>query len=72
VFHQDNARAQKSCASMAFIHNASFENFQQSSYSPDLTFSDYFLFPKLKECRRGTHFSDDEEVMTSVNERLAE
>jgi hypothetical protein len=57
---------------MAFIHNACFEIFQQHSYAPDLTPSDYFLFPKLRECLRETHFSDDEEVMTSVNEGLAE
>jgi histone-lysine N-methyltransferase SETMAR len=72
LFHQDNAPPHKSCVSMAAIHNAGFEIFQQPPYSPDLAPSDYFLSPKLKERLRGTHFSDDEEVMTSVNEWLAE
>jgi histone-lysine N-methyltransferase SETMAR len=56
--------------SMAVIHSAGLENFQQPPYSPDISPSDYFLFPKLKERLPGIHFSDDEEVMTSVNEGL--
>jgi hypothetical protein len=49
---------------MAVIHNAGFQIFQQFPNSPDLAPSDYFLFPKLKERLRGTHFSDDEEMTT--------
>jgi histone-lysine N-methyltransferase SETMAR len=57
---------------VAVIHNVDFEIFQQPSYSPDLAPSDYFPFPKLKERLPGTHFSDDEQVITSANEGLAE
>jgi transposase len=71
LFRQSNL-AMLPHVSMAVIHSAGFEIFRQPRYSPDLSPSDYFLFPKLKERLRGIHFSDDEEVMTSVNERLAE
>lgn len=70
LFHQDNAPAHKSCISMAAIHNAGFEILEQPPYSPDLAPSDFHLFPKLKEHLRGTHFPDDDAVMTEVNEWL--
>jgi histone-lysine N-methyltransferase SETMAR len=69
LFRQSNL-AMLPHVSMAVLHSAGFEIFQQPPYSPDLSPSDYFLFPKLKERLSGIHFSDDEEVMTSVNEGL--
>ena len=37
-------------------------------YSPDLTPSDYFLFPNLKKDIRGRHFWSNEKVMAAVEE----
>jgi hypothetical protein len=58
LFHQDNGLAHKSCISMAVIHNAAFQIFQQPSYSPDLAPCDYFPFSKWKERLRGTHLNN--------------
>jgi hypothetical protein len=57
---------------LVLFHNSGFKIFQQPLNSPDLAPSDYFLFPKLKERLRGSHFSDDEEMMASMKEGLAE
>ena len=35
-------------------------------YSPDLSPSDFWLFPKLKETFKGQHFSSDAEVEAAV------
>jgi hypothetical protein len=56
---------QRSCTQkLCFDGLFTTQVFQQSLHSPDLAASDYFLFPQLKERLRGTHFSDDEEMMT--------
>ena len=38
---------------------------EQSPYSPDLTPSDFFLFPKLKKVIKGTRFQDSEAIKTA-------
>ena len=40
------------------------------SYSPDLSPSDYFLFPKLKMKLKGLHFADVTEIQEAVNDEL--
>ena len=49
LFHQDNARVHTSVKSMAEIHNCGFELWPHPLYSPDLTPSDFHLFPNLKK-----------------------
>ncbi len=45
-----------------------FELHQQLTYLPDLTPSDYSLFPKMKRELGGCHFnSDDDEFITAVD-----
>jgi hypothetical protein len=34
---------------------------EHPAYSPDLTASDFFLFPKIKEILKGRHFDDIDE-----------
>ena len=41
-----------------------------SCYSPDMVFSDFYLFPKLKCHLRGTQFGSNEGVVEAVNEYL--
>jgi histone-lysine N-methyltransferase SETMAR len=42
----------------------------QPSYSPDLTPSDYHLFPGLKKQLKGRHFSSDAEVNAAAETGL--
>lgn len=68
LFNQDNASVHKSLVALNAIHNAGFELMAHPPYSPDLAPSDFYLFPKLKECLRGNKFNSDDEVMTAVEE----
>ncbi|GFX17120.1 protein GVQW3 [Trichonephila clavipes] len=42
----------------------------QSSYSPDLSPCDFFLFPKLKNHLKGHHFGTLENIQTAVADQL--
>lgn len=72
LFHQDNAPSHTSCIAKAAIHQAGFELVEHPPYSPDLAPSDYRLFPKLKEHLRGKKFSNNQEVMSAVEQWFAE
>lgn len=48
MFHRDNDAVHKSHIAMATIQNAGLELLQ-----PDLSHSDFFVFPKLKEYLQG-------------------
>jgi histone-lysine N-methyltransferase SETMAR len=39
-------------------------------YSPDLSPSDYFLFPELKMNLKGLHFADVAEIQEAVTDEL--
>jgi hypothetical protein len=39
-------------------------------YSPDLSPSDYFLFPKLKTKLKGLHFVDVAEIQGAITDEL--
>ncbi|KAJ4450260.1 hypothetical protein ANN_01680 [Periplaneta americana] len=41
-----------------------------SRYSPDMTPSDFFLFPRMKKSLRGRHFQNDNEVIFEVERFL--
>ena len=53
---------------MAKVHELGFKLFPHSPYSPNLTPSDFFLFPNLKIWLEEKRFSSDEEFITAVNE----
>ena len=60
-----------------WVHYYEPENKAQSrqliphpAYFPDLTLSDYFLFPNLKKDIHGRHFRSNEEVVAAVEERV--
>jgi len=67
MFHQDNAPAHTSSEELVAIRNSGFELLHHSPYSPDLAPSDYYLFPKLKEFKKGSKFADDEDVISMAN-----
>ena len=48
MFHQDNAPAHESVVAMAAVCDCGIELVDDPPYSPDLTPSDYFLFPTWK------------------------
>ena len=49
LFHQDNDPAHKSVVAMAVMHDCGFELVDNFPYSPNLSPSDYFLFPNMKK-----------------------
>jgi histone-lysine N-methyltransferase SETMAR len=54
----------------AMLQEFGWEVFEHPAYSPDLTPSDFHLFPKLKEFVGGRRFKSDEEVKDAVKEWL--
>jgi len=61
-----------SSQALATIQNAGFELLRHPPYSPDLTPSDFYLFPKLKEFVKGHKFADDKKkgIATEVWPKL--
>ena len=49
LFYQDNAPAHKYVVAMLAMLDCGFEVVDHPPYSPDLTPSDYFLFPNIKK-----------------------
>ena len=66
LFHQDNAPCHKSVKMIAKLHELGFEFLPHPLYSPDLAFSDFFLFSDLKRMLVGKKFSADEEVIAET------
>ncbi|GFW58667.1 mariner transposase [Trichonephila clavipes] len=72
LFHQYNVPAHKSVTAMAKMNELKFELLPHAPYLPDLSSSDHSLFPNLKKWLSGQRFSNDEEVMSAVNDCLEE
>ena len=62
----DNAPAHRALATQKKLAYLGFQCLDHPPYSPDLTLSDYHLFPGLKKQLKGRHFSSDAEVFASV------
>lgn len=67
LFHHDNAPAHSARVAKEVLREFRWEVLPHPPYSPDLAPSDFFLFPKLKEMLKGTHFSDVEEAKNTAN-----
>ena len=65
---QDNAPAHTSQVAKLLRLNADSKS--SPLYSPDMTPSDFYLFPKLKSNLRGTQFGSNEGAIEAVNEYL--
>ena len=48
MFHQDNDPAHKSMVAVSIVNDCEFKLTDHLPYFPDLTPSDYFLFPNIK------------------------
>ncbi|GFS27223.1 transposase [Elysia marginata] len=66
ILHHDNARSHTSRKTEEALHKINFVILPHPSYSPDLSPSDFYLFPKLKEHLRGNHYESDEDVEAAV------
>ena len=67
---QGNAPAHTSQVAMTAATECGFEVFPHPPYSPNMSPSDFYLFPKLKSNLRGTQFGSNEGVIAAVNEYL--
>jgi len=66
LFLHDNAPAHRALASQKKQAYQGFQFLDHPPYSPDLTPSDYHLFPGLKKKLKGRHFSSDAEVIAAA------
>jgi histone-lysine N-methyltransferase SETMAR len=58
----DNAPAHKAASFLPIFDPTKVTTLYHPPYSPDLSLSDYFLFPKLKIKLKGLHFADVAEI----------
>ncbi len=65
-----NAHAHSAIKMQNLLRQCNQMMFEHPMYSPDLTFSDYHLFPELKKCHSGQHFADDTELIIFINSYL--
>jgi histone-lysine N-methyltransferase SETMAR len=66
LFLHDNAPAHRARTTQKKLVYLGFQSLHHAPYSPDLTPSDYHLFPGLKKQSKGRHFSSDAEVIAAA------
>ncbi|GBM46518.1 hypothetical protein AVEN_52158-1 [Araneus ventricosus] len=66
LFHQDNARAHVSTMTGWTLYKLEWDLIQNSSYSPDMAHSDFYLFSHLQLHLDGAIFNSNEEVINEV------
>ena len=64
-FHQDNTPVHNSILVTNYLTNMGIKTVTQPRYSPDLTPCDFWLFPKLRDCRYET-IEEMKEAVTMV------
>ena len=70
LLHHDIAPAHNALGIWEFLAKNNIAVLEQPPYSSDLAPCDFFLFPKLKEVIKETHFQDSEEIKTAVTREL--
>ena len=65
-FHQDNAPVHNSIVVTDYLTKMGIKTVAHPPYSPDLAPYDFWLFPKLKEKLRGSHYETIEEMKEVV------
>ena len=66
LFLHDNAPADRALATQKKLAYLGFQCLDHSPYSPDLSPSDYHLFPRLKKQLKSRHFTSDAEVIAAA------
>lgn len=70
IFQQTNTRPQNSPMVMAKMYELGFEPLDHPPHSPDLSPSDYFLFPSLRAVLESKHLLSREHVIESTQDYL--
>ncbi len=70
--HHDNAPSHTAVPSLAFMGENQIRMLAHPPYSPDLAPCDFFLFPYLKNCFRGTRFANLDAMKGAVQRALRE
>ena len=65
-FHQDNAPVHNSILVTNYLTKMGIKTVPHPPYNPDLAPYDFWLFPKLKENRRGCRYETIEEMKEAV------
>jgi hypothetical protein len=71
MVHLDNARLHNDRKSEAILTATKARRIPASTYSPDLSPSDFFLFGMLEERMSGTSFSPSDELISAISELIA-
>ena len=66
----DNAQAHSAAIIWQFLTQKQVATLHHPPYSPDLSLSDYFLFPKVKLNLKGARFDTTEEIQKAVTDQL--
>ena len=66
LFHQDNAPPHPAARVHQFFEDNNFEVVPHAPYSPDLTPSDFWLFPTMKDTLCGHTFSSRSALATAI------
>ena len=70
ILHHDNAPAHNGLRVREFLAKNSITKTDHPPYSPDLTPSDFWLFPKLKNALKGQRFADLSDIQRNVKTLL--
>lgn len=70
LLHHDNVPAHKALHTRASLVETGVQLLEQPPYSPDLTPSDFWLFPHLKQVLRGRRFNNLQELQDEVSRVL--
>ena len=70
-FHQDNTPVRNSIIVTDYLTKMGIKTVPQPPYSPDLAPCDFWLFPKLKDCRYET-IEEMKEAVTKVIDTLTQ
>jgi transposase len=68
ILRHDNAPAHKAISVKQFLAQELITEMEHSSYSPDLTSNDLWLFPKIKSTLKGQIFQDIENIQKKYDE----
>ena len=68
TLQRDSVRVHTCKIAMDAVEQYGYKLILHPAYSPDLTTSDYFLFPNLKKDIRGCHFRSNKKVVVAVEE----
>ncbi|KAL4083830.1 hypothetical protein QTP88_029146 [Uroleucon formosanum] len=72
ILHHDNAPCHRAFSVTQFLTSKNIRVFPQPPYSPDMSLCDFFLFPRIKQVVKGTHFDSVKDIQTSVTRVLQE